>query len=126
MQTRGLHRLRPRGACGSSESIPESEFRDDSTVAVDVRALHVIEKATTSANHFEKAATAVVILLVRPEVIVQIVDSLGEDRDLHASGARVLLRNPILLNSCGLIESHAVKSPPRRMRLVRQSDWMSQ
>src|SRR5690348_13067910 len=113
MQTRGLHRLRPRGACTSSQSIPEPEFRNDSAIAVDVSPLHVVEQATTSAHHLEKAATAVVILLVRPEVIVQIVDSLGEDRDLHASGACVLLRNPILLNCCGLVESHAVKSPPR-------------
>ena len=110
MQTRGLHRLRPRGACGSSESIPEPEFLNDSAIAVDVSALHVIQKATASSHHFEKAATAVMILLVRAEVIVQVVDAVGKDGDLNAGRAAVRLVRAVLLDGGCLFESHGVVS----------------
>jgi len=43
----------------------ESQFRDDLTVSLDVRALQVFQKASTAAHHLEKATPAVVILLVR-------------------------------------------------------------
>ena len=47
------------------------------------------------------------------EVIVEVLDTVREDRHLHARGARVLLRNLILLNRCSFVESHAVISLPR-------------
>src|SRR6266480_3129 len=120
MQTRGLHRLRPRDACvlSLSRSIPESEFLDDSPVALDVGALHVIQQATTTSDHPQQTAPAVMILLVDAEVIVEIVDPVCENRDLYPCGSGVPLRGAILLNCCGFVESHAVKSPPR----VRSSD----
>jgi cell fate (sporulation/competence/biofilm development) regulator YmcA (YheA/YmcA/DUF963 family) len=48
--------------------MPESQIRENFTVSLNVRALHVFQKASTAAHHLEKAAAAVVILLVRVEM----------------------------------------------------------
>ena len=80
---------------------------DDPAIAFDVRALHVLQETATTPDHLQQTTTTVVILLVITEVIVEIVDSLGEDGDLYASGSGVLLRSAVLLNGCGFVESHA-------------------
>src|SRR5437762_2965043 len=115
---RGLHRLRPRDACVPSRSIPEPEFLNDSAIAVDVSALHVIQQAATTSDHLQQATPAVMVFLVNAEVIVEVFDPIRENRHLHPRRSGVPLRGAILLNCCGFVESHAVKSPPR----VRSSD----
>ena len=99
MQTRGLHRLRPRGACGSSESIPEPEFLNDSAVAVDVSALHVVQKAATSANHLEKAAARGMIFGVALQVFGQMLDPAGEKCYLHIRAASIFFMQLELLET---------------------------
>ncbi len=56
------------GSCSGPRLVTESQIREDLTVSLYVRSLHVFQKASTAADHFEKAAAAVVILLVRVEV----------------------------------------------------------
>src|SRR5436190_15834701 len=77
-------------ACVPSQSIPESEFLNDSTVAFDVCLSHVLQQPTTSADHLQQATTAVMVLLVNAEVVVEIVDPVSENRDLNARGAGIV------------------------------------
>ena len=54
---------------------------DDLLVARGIDLLHVIEQAATLADHFEEAATRMIVLGVQLEVICQTVNARGEQRD---------------------------------------------
>ena len=88
--------------------VPQSQFLDELPVSVDIRALHVVEEATASSDHLEQATTAVVVLLVGAEMIVQIVDAIGEDRDLNAGGPAVRLVRAVLFDAVILIKSACI------------------
>jgi hypothetical protein len=91
--------------------IPQAQFLDDLPVTVDIRALQVIEEAATLSDHLEEATATVVILLVGAEVVRQIVDALGEQRNLNASRATVGLMRPELLDGGAFFESHVLGIP---------------
>ena len=84
----------------------ESQIREDLTVSLYVRSLHVFQKASTAANHFEKAAAAVVILLVRVEVRPQVVDTCCEDRNLDGSAPDVAVVELVLLDDFFSTDRH--------------------
>ena len=50
-------------------------------------------------NHLEQTATAVVVLLVCLQMLGQILDPIGQDRNLYFRGACVTLVDGILLNN---------------------------
>lgn len=96
--------------------IPEPEFLNDPAVAVDVRALQVVEQTATLSDHLEQPTTTVMVLFVGPEVIGQVIDAFGEYGDLNARRSGVGLMRPILLDGGGLFESHVLVDPyPRRV-----------
>ena len=53
--------------------------------------MQVVQKAPALADHHEKAATRAVVLLVPLQVFGQMVDALGEERNLHVRRAGILL-----------------------------------
>lgn len=99
---------------------------DNRAVALDVDALHVIEHAPTLTDQLEEATAAVVILLVRLEVLGEVVDATGEQRDLDFRGTGValvqcMLRDDVLISHCSAFrEEVAVAGEPlashRRLR----------
>src|SRR2546430_9683050 len=65
----------------------ETELVDELPIAFQVHALQVLQQAAALADHFQKSALPVVVLGVRPEVIGEAVDPLGDHRDLDRGGA---------------------------------------
>jgi hypothetical protein len=90
------------------ELVPETQFLDDLPVSVDIRTPQVIQEAFTTSDHLEESTTAVVVLLVKVEVISQIVDLLGEQGDLNAGRASVGLMRPVFLDGRAFFESHVL------------------
>ena len=84
----------------------ESQIRDDLTVPLDVHSLHVFQKAPTTAHHLEKAAAAVVILLVRVEVRPEVFYTRCEDRDLDGGAPDVAVVELVLLDNFFSIDRH--------------------
>ena len=76
----------------------EPELIDELTVSPKIGPLHIIEEPAALANHLKQTATAMIVLLMGPEVLRQIVDSLRENRYLNTRGARVPLVRPVLFN----------------------------
>src|SRR3989442_5218295 len=60
--------------------MPETQLVDELPIAFQVYALQVVQQAAALADHFQEAALPMVVLGVRPEVIGQAVDPLGEQR----------------------------------------------
>jgi hypothetical protein len=61
----------------------EFQAADQFMVLLDVPALEVIEQAATLRDHLEQSAPRVIVFLVRFEMLGELVDALGKQRDLH-------------------------------------------
>ncbi len=93
---------------------------DESAILQDVRALQILEQALALPDHLKETATPVMVLGVGTEVTRQVVDALGEERNLHAGGTGVPFVGPVLVNRGCLIERHRRKFLGACLRRVRQ------
>src|SRR5918994_2411746 len=76
---RGRTRLDHRGA----ELATQAELADQGPVALDVVALEVTEQAAALADEHQEPAARVVVLAMLAEMLRELVDPLGEQRDLN-------------------------------------------
>ncbi len=96
--------------------VPESQLRNDLTVSLNVRTLHVFQKASTAADHFEEAAAAVVILFVRVEMRPEVVDTRREDCSLDGSAPDVAVVELMLLDDFFSTDRHLTLCLRRSLR----------
>src|SRR5690606_4115821 len=69
---------------------PEPESLDQLLVARRIVPAQILEQPTSLTHDAEQTASRVVILRMRLEVLRQLVDALGQERDLDLGRARVL------------------------------------
>src|SRR5262249_8815543 len=69
---------------------PEAQALDQRFVARLILLLEIVEKAAALRDHFQKAATRMIVFLVAVEMRRQVGDPLTEDRDLDFRRAGVL------------------------------------
>ena len=77
-----------RGAAAPVEGRPcrlaaQSESLDDASVASDLGLLEIVEQPASLADEEEETTTTVVVVLVLLEVLGEVGDPLGEQRDLN-------------------------------------------
>src|SRR5437588_7661461 len=72
-------------------SLAQAELFDQRAVALQVGALHVGQKTPPAADEHQQPAARVVVLALLAQVLGEVVDALGQERDLHLRRARVLL-----------------------------------
>jgi hypothetical protein len=101
--------------------VPKSEIGNELTVPLDVRALHILEKATTAPDHLEKTKTTVVIFLVGVEVGPEVVDATREDRDLDRGASTISIVELVLLDNFFLNNRHIGVLPPRESVAAREA-----
>ena len=77
----GAHRVRGL--------LAQAELLDQRAVALEVRALHVVQKAAAATTSIKQATAGVVVLALLAQVLGQVVDALGEQRDLDLGAAGV-------------------------------------
>src|SRR5436305_853313 len=94
----GRHGSRP----GVVRLAAQPEPLDERTVALDVGAPQVVEQPPTAAVHDQQAAPAVVVVLVRLEVLGQVGDPPREYGDLHLHGTRVPFVGRVVRHDLGL------------------------
>lgn len=75
---------------------PQAKLRDDLTISLDVFTADVVEKAAPFSHHYQQTATSVMVALVVAEMFGEMVDSLGEQSDLHLGRPGVALMQPVL------------------------------
>src|SRR5699024_1731460 len=71
--------------------LAQTQFSDQSAVTVDVLLLQIGKQVAAAADHLEQAAAAVVVVLVALQVLGQVVDARGQQRDLDLRGTGVAL-----------------------------------
>ena len=69
--------------------LTETELRNQFAITVNVLVAQVVQQVTAMTYHFQKTTTGVVVFLVRAQVVVQVVDLVGQDRDLNFRGPGV-------------------------------------
>ena len=112
--------LPPRDMMAWSGLVPETKVLGEGAVLHNVRALQVLEQTFALPDHLKETATPVMVLGVGTEVTRQVVDPLGEERDLYAGGTGVPFVGPVLVNRGCLIERHRRKFLGACLRRVRQ------
>jgi len=104
-KTRGPQSLRPRVAV-KAVLVTEPQFLNYLAVRLDIGPPQIVQQSATLAYHLQEAAAAVVIFAVLAEMIREIVDTLGQDRDLNLCRPSVRLVGTVLLNCGCFVESH--------------------
>jgi len=66
-----------------TELAAKAEFCNEFAVASDVAIADVVEHAATTTHQHQQATTAVVIFRVCLQVCGEVVDAVGEERNLH-------------------------------------------
>ena len=84
---------------GNFGLLSEVQLFDDRAVTLDIGLLQVAEKVSSVADHLQKSATAVVVLVVSLEVLGKSVDAMGKDRDLNLRRTGVTLVHGILCDN---------------------------
>ena len=73
--------------------LAQAELFHDGTISFDIDLLQIAQQASSVTDHLQKTATAVVVLLVLFQMLVEMVDSPGEQSDLYLGRARVAFVN---------------------------------
>src|SRR5918912_1413626 len=96
----------------------QAEAGDQLPVPLVVGPGQVAEQTAPLANHHEKPAPAVLVLLVLREVGLHLADARGQQRNLHARRARIRLMNTVLLDDLvpGLLQQGHARFPPSTSR----------
>ena len=81
---RGLRKRRNKGL------LTNTEFFDDSTVTLDVFTFEVVEHTTTLTNECGQGALGTEVLAIVLEVLGEVVDTEGEERNLALCATGVL------------------------------------
>ena len=71
--------------------VADTELLDELAVLLDVALLDVLQHTAALTDEHHEAATGVVVLLVRLQVLGEVADALREDGDLNLGGTGVLI-----------------------------------
>src|SRR5882757_7586834 len=94
--TKGAAPVPPGTAPDDPTLSAQTEPLDQRAVALDVLGGQVLQQPAALADQLVHAATGVVVVLVRLEVLGQVVDPLGQQRDLDLRGAGVAFGGAVL------------------------------
>ena len=94
--------MRPARFC---ELLAQTQFSDQSTVTVDVLLLQIGQQVTAAADHLEQTTAAVVVVLIGLQVLGQVVDAGGEQRNLNLRGTGVTLMDGGFFDDGLLVDS---------------------
>ena len=85
--------------------LADAEFLNHSFIALDIELFEVVEQAATLADHHQKTPAGSVVLLVRLEMVRELVDAQAQNRDLDLRTAGVVRMRLVLLDDVGFLLS---------------------
>jgi hypothetical protein len=91
----------------------QSETRNDTLISRGILLVCVFKKSRSCAHHLEQAPSGRVVLLIALEVFGEVIDSLGQKRDLHFRRTSVLFMGfGFLDNRCFFLQSQHLLIDP--------------
>ena len=85
--------------------LTQTQLGDQSTIALHVLLLQVSQQVAALANHLQQATTAVMVVVVGSQMLVQVVDASGQQGNLHLGRTSVVLAHTVLFDD-GLLGFH--------------------
>src|SRR5574337_27842 len=79
-------------------SATQAETADQRLVALGVLALQIAEQAAAMIDHLQKTTAGMVVFLVRLEMVGQLLDARGQQRDLYLRRTGVGRRAAVILD----------------------------
>ena len=88
--------------------LTDTQLGDQSTVTVDVLLGQIVQQAAALTDHHQQTTAGVVVVLVRTQVISQLVDASGQDSDLDLGRTGVAFVGCVFQDDLGLLflENH--------------------
>jgi hypothetical protein len=99
--------------------LSDVESCDDRTVALDIVVHQILEKISSATNHLKESATAVVVVGVSLEMLVERIDSVGKNRDLYLGGSGIAFASCVLGDDCLLFSLSHCFSPHEKYFYAR-------
>ena len=78
--------------------LAKTELRDEISVPLTVLVTEIVEQRPTLVDHHQQPAARMIVLLVVLEVLGQVADTLGEDRDLDFGRTRIAFGAGMILD----------------------------
>ena len=75
--------------------LPQAQLGDADTIPFDVGLFQVSQQVAAVTNHLQQTPAGVVVMGMHLEVLLQIVDALGENSDLHFGRTGVGFMEPV-------------------------------
>src|SRR5690606_16567817 len=91
------------GAVFAKLLLPQTQLLDQCVIPLDILLLEVCEQAAALVDHHQQAAARMVVLVVILEMLGEVADPFGQDRDLHFGRSRVVLVTGIALDNLLLL-----------------------
>ena len=117
-----------RGSAIRGELLSDFRLLDDRAVTLDVVLCQIVQKIAAMTDHLKKTAAAVVVLVVCLQMLVQIVDAVGQNCDLNLGRTGVAFMGLVLLDdlllNCLFHGFHLIKNNvlrPKTQRPVGES-----
>lgn len=88
----------------ATKLLAQTEFLNQRTITICVFVLQIREQALAAVNHHDQAAAGVVILGVGLEMVVEFVDTGGQQGDLHFRRTCIVLAASVVRNDRGLVD----------------------
>ena len=89
----------PHGAVLPFNVLSDAQFCDNGAVSLDIRLDQVAQQVSALADHLQKTAAGVVVVLVRLQVFRQRVDPAGQNRNLNLRRTGVALMPRVLVDN---------------------------
>lgn len=86
----------------------KAESCDERPVPLDIVLLDIVEEAAAATDEHQEAPATVMVFLVGLEVLREMVDAPGKERDLHLRRPRVGVVEAVLADRCGLVRHVAL------------------
>ena len=86
-------------AAQTSDLLTDTQLSDQSTIAFDVLLCQIVQQLTALTDHLQQAAAAVVVVLMHLQVLGQLLDASGQDRDLDFRRASVVFVGLVCLDN---------------------------
>src|SRR6185437_6162661 len=93
-----MRRLPAKGSMRARRSATQAETADQRLIALGVLALEITEQATASVDHLQETTTRMMVFLVRLEMLGQLLDARGQQRNLHLRRTGVGRRAAVILD----------------------------
>ena len=91
----------------------KTELSDQCSVSFDILFLQVFEQASSCTDHLQQPAAGMMVLLMRLQMLIQVIDARRQQCDLHFRRTGIALMRCLVRHNCALVDFFHVNCLPK-------------